>query len=92
MPGRHPDQHEWVEFSSAPPPPGLWGGQRVVEARCGRLPCPWERRTAAAGGHTYRRFGETAWRAPRALGGRAPACEGEAAEARARGDLAGGRG
>ena len=85
MPGRRPGCHEWGSFTSQPPPPGLrGGGQPVVEARCARLPCSWQRRTSAAGGHTYRRFGETAWRAPRALGGRAPACEGEDAEAHGR--------
>ena len=92
MAGLRPCQHAWRTVYQELPPPELWGGLPVVEAFCARLPCSWQRRISAAGGHTYRRFGETAWRAPRALGGRAPACEGEAAEARARGDLAGGRG
>jgi len=69
-----PGQHVWVEFASAPPPPGMiYGGLPVVEARC-RQGCGWERRQSAAGGHTYRRVGDATWQ-PGTHGGRAPACD-----------------
>lgn len=92
MPGRRPGTHAWVAFTSQPCPPGLWGGHRIEEARCDNAPCPWERKTSAAGEHTYRRAGETSW-PPGGRSSRAPKCEGaEAVEAQALDDLARGRG